>query len=98
MSIPLGIEWTNRSVADARSLYLVVLFCSSIDATNVTDRLGRFINDGIKGEVNAKARVVFVDNYPRLCIFALRQITSGREIRYDYGDPNTWWRKVNCER
>ena len=34
------------------------------------------------------------NNYPRLCLFAAKDIDPGEEIRYDYGDENAPWRKV----
>lgn len=30
---------------------------------------------------------------PRLALFAIRQISEGEEVRYDYGVPNLSWRK-----
>lgn len=33
------------------------------------------------------------NNYPRLCLFAAKDIDPGEEIRYDYGDENTPWER-----
>ena len=35
-----------------------------------------------------------IDHEPRLCLVALKDIKSGTELRYDYGDKtNLFWRK-----
>ena len=52
------------------------------------------INDGEKSERNAKPVVLFVDNDPKICFFALRDITYGEQITYDYCVPDLPWRKV----
>ena len=36
-----------------------------------------------------------VDGSPHLCLFALADIDDGIELRYNYGAPGLWWRKVN---
>jgi len=72
-----------------------------IDGT-ATNRLGRYVNDAKSGskECNSKMKLVLIEGYPRLCLFATCDITEGVEIRYDYGDDdeNLYWRhKVrNC--
>ena len=55
------------------------------------------INDAEKGHAmnNCCIRIVVVDDKPRLCIFATKEIRKGQELRYDYGVPSLPWRKVN---
>nr|XP_022296603.1 uncharacterized protein LOC111106281 isoform X2 [Crassostrea virginica] len=38
-------------------------------------------------------KLILVDNYPRLCLFAKRTIKCGEELRYDYGDAHLPWRQ-----
>jgi SET domain-containing protein len=38
-------------------------------------------------------RKIVVDGTPHLCIFALKDIHEGSELRYDYGVPEAPWRK-----
>ena len=42
-------------------------------------------------------KIVLLDNYPRLCLFATKHIKCGEELRYDYGenDGDLPWRKVS---
>ena len=54
------------------------------------------MNDSVKGFVNARMKKIVVDDSPRLCLFALKKINAGSELRYDYGDGGSkryWWRK-----
>ena len=41
---------------------------------------------------------VIVNNQPKLCLFALKEIDEGTEIRYDYSGPSSVlpWRKEVC--
>ena len=72
-----------------------------VDATHVKDRLCRFVNDEKTGSKlnNSIIKLKIFNNYPRLCLFATRDISVGEEIRYDYGDGNAPWRKskVNAQ-
>lgn len=75
-------------------------FVYSIDAKNHTDRLCRYANDAPKTETecNAVMKMKVFNNYPRLCLFALRAIKAGDEIRYDYGEDEkslVWRKKVS---
>ena len=71
----------------------------SIDATNNTSRLCRYVNDEISGSLknNAIMKLKIIDHIPRLCLFAARNISSGEEVRYDYMDADALWRQVYCE-
>ncbi|CAC5426108.1 unnamed protein product [Mytilus coruscus] len=66
----------------------------SIDAT-FSKQMGRFVNDGVGADENAVMKKIVVDRSPHLVLFAIRDIYSGDEIRYDYGDAsrNLPWRK-----
>ena len=48
-------------------------------------QFGRLINHS-KKEPNVVANVVEVNNKPHICFFAIRKITVGEELQYDYGD------------
>lgn len=67
-----------------------------IDATN-TERKGKYINDEEVGSPlnNCVMRLLVMDNYPRLCLFANRDIKAGEELRYDYGEFNLPWRQIH---
>ena len=54
----------------------------SIDATNA-DCHGRFVNDS--SIPNCTMKVVVCDSVPHLCLYALSNIGSGQELRYNYG-------------
>ncbi|XP_065929436.1 N-lysine methyltransferase KMT5A-A-like isoform X1 [Magallana gigas] len=62
-----------------------------VDATDVPERMCRYVNDDKKANATMKLKVF--NNYPRLCSFALQDIHIGEEIRYDYGDENVPWRQ-----
>ncbi|XP_078315644.1 histone-lysine N-methyltransferase Set8-like isoform X2 [Crassostrea virginica] len=68
-----------------------------IDATTNDGRLGRLVNDAKleSPQNNCKMKIVLLDNYPRLCLFATKHIKCGEELRYDYGenDGDLPWRK-----
>lgn len=67
-----------------------------IDASESYQRLGRYVNDAAvdDNKNNAVMKLKVLNNYPRLCLFARRDIEKGEEIRYDYGDSinNLPWR------
>ena len=42
---------------------------------------------------NAVMKVVVVDGAPHLCLFAVKEISPGDEITFDYGVPNLPWRE-----
>lgn len=61
-----------------------------------SERLCKMVNDAQNGTAscNSKMKLKIFNNYPRLCLFATRDIEVGEELRYDYGDdPNKlFWR------
>ena len=42
-----------------------------------------------------EARIVIVEEFPHVCLFATTDIDIGSELRYNYGDGSKklWWRK-----
>ncbi len=77
--------------------YILFLFYS-IDATEETPYLGRLINHSSNG--NLKPKCYNVDGNPRLGFIALKKISIGEELSYDYGerrkeylDANPWLKK-----
>ncbi|XP_078322112.1 N-lysine methyltransferase KMT5A-A-like [Crassostrea virginica] len=69
-----------------------------IDATNF-DRLCKFVNDEESGNFmcNSTMKLKIFNSYPRLCLFANRQINKGEEVRYDYGEKDVPWRKKEVQ-
>ena len=80
------------------------LFVRSIDATHNLGRLGKYVNDAKEGTRDCNAnmkRITPTNNYPRLVLFASRDIEAGEEISYDY-EPggkgkDFWWRHPRPE-
>jgi len=66
----------------------------SIDASKDDGRMGRLINDSKNG--NCKVKPIETSNGLQVCIFALKDIPAGLELRYDYKDSNLHWRKRVC--
>ena len=58
-----------------------------------TFRLGRYVNDGVGEETNAKMCKLGTST-PHLALFATKPIQIGEEIRYDYGAKDLWRRKT----
>lgn len=58
-----------------------------IDATADQDSLGRFINHS-KYKPNAKVINKQIDGRPRIFLIAIKDITVGDQILYDYADKN----------
>lgn len=62
-----------------------MLISCSVDATEESERLGRLINHS-KVDPNVVSRVVEVRGRPYLCLVAGKDISTGQELQYDYGD------------
>ncbi|XP_078320218.1 uncharacterized protein LOC111112653 [Crassostrea virginica] len=65
-----------------------------IDGT-YSKQKAKYVNDaGPKTkENNAKMKILEIEGYPHLALFARRKIIKGEEILYDYGGKNLPWRK-----
>uniref|UniRef100_A0AAV2KT12 SET domain-containing protein n=1 Tax=Knipowitschia caucasica TaxID=637954 RepID=A0AAV2KT12_KNICA len=62
-----------------------------IDASKEDGSLGRLVNDNHKSP-NCVMKKITVNNRPHLCLFAVKQIETGDEIEYNYGDSKWPWR------
>lgn len=71
--------WHHFSRGDRKQTLLITNWC-------------RFVNDEKRG--NAVMKLKIFNIYPRVCLFAAKDIDPDEEIRYDYGDENAPWRKV----
>jgi len=71
------------------------LFPCSIDASS-SNRLAKFVNDSPARYANCKVKAMHLDGKPHLILFALKTISAGTELRYDYGTGNRTleWRRV----
>ncbi|XP_071810971.1 uncharacterized protein [Apostichopus japonicus] len=56
------------------------------------------VNDGTGKQLNSVMRVVSVNNAPHLCLFALRDIPGGEELRFDYGDNSVPCRRKEAKK
>lgn len=64
---------------------IVIFFHCSIDATEESGKLGRLLNHS-KTNSNCHPKIVIVQDRPCLILFASRNIATGEELQYDYGD------------
>lgn len=72
-------------------LFCILGLVFRIDASKTTsEKFAGLINDAECGtkECNSKMKLLVVKDYPRLCLFATRDIDAGEEIRYDYGEDS----------
>lgn len=84
----------GASLLAASKLRYLCVFHFSIDASH-NNRLGRFVNDSPQKFANTVAKTMEVDGVPHVALFALTDIPSGVELRYDYGGScNLPWRNV----
>lgn len=65
-------------------------FCS-VDASAEDDSLGRFVNDEQKNP-SCELKTVVYEGKPHLCLFALKKISPGEEITFNYGNRFYPWR------
>ncbi|KAL2103625.1 hypothetical protein ACEWY4_000493 [Coilia grayii] len=66
--------------------------CWSLDASVEDESLGRLVNDDHQ-RPNCKMKLLYFNREPHLCMFALRDISPGEELSYNYGDADWPWRK-----
>ncbi|KAJ8043799.1 N-lysine methyltransferase KMT5A-A [Holothuria leucospilota] len=66
-----------------------------IDGT-ASDGRGRMVNDSHKN-ANCKMKVILVEDVPKLCLFAIKDLNEGDELRCDYGVKDLPWRKLEEE-
>ena len=67
---------------------VVVMWIScfnSVDATKDNGRVGRLLNHS-KASSNITTKVFELDEIPRLCMFACKDVEAEEELVYDYGD------------
>ncbi|XP_056313119.1 uncharacterized protein LOC130228708 [Danio aesculapii] len=64
-----------------------------IDASKEDGSLGRLVNDDYKSP-NCKIKKIGVGGKPHLCLFSIKDIASGEEITYNYGDSKWPWRTL----
>ena len=57
----------------------------SVDATKETSRLGRLINHS-KDHPNCFPKLIEIEKDPKIVIFAKKDISTGTELLFDYGD------------
>ncbi|XP_056256201.1 uncharacterized protein LOC130184300 isoform X2 [Seriola aureovittata] len=62
-----------------------------IDASEEDGSLGRLVNDDHISP-NCEMRKVVCEGKPHLCLFAVKEISPGEEITYNYGDSSYLWR------
>ncbi|KAL1246784.1 hypothetical protein QQF64_034846 [Cirrhinus molitorella] len=63
-----------------------------IDGALEDGSFGRLVNDEHKAP-NCRMKLIKAEGKPHLCLFALKEITAGSEITYDYGGKEWPWRK-----
>ena len=84
--------YISRPLCLYTGLFIIKCVFISLDATLV-ERMGKYVNDSPKSKANAVMTIVTVNNTPKLCLMAQKDIQPGTEIRYDYNAPNLWWQK-----
>ena len=53
--------------------------------------MGKFVNHS-KKHANCKAVKITTENKIKICLFAIKDIPAGVELRYDYGVPGLIWK------
>lgn len=88
-------KWLYTFTLELVLLYNPLAFdIASVDAT-YSKGCGRRVNDiDTTKRANAVIKIVFVDDEPKLCLFASVDIKAETELRYDYGVQDQPWRKM----
>ncbi|XP_065679511.1 uncharacterized protein LOC124814412 isoform X1 [Hydra vulgaris] len=85
----------SQIIVKLTTIYFQILLIAekSFNGSN-SKQMGAYINDTSVQYQNCNMKKVVVDNKPCLCLFAIKDIKSGTELRYNYGDKadNLWWR------
>lgn len=87
-------QWDFPNVWFSQYYTLELALCSCsfrVDAAREDGSLGRLINDDHVNP-NSKIKTIRVDGKPHLCLFAIKDISPGEEITYNYGDSDWPWR------
>lgn len=63
-----------------------------IDGSLEDGSFGRLVNDEHKAP-NCRMKLIEAEGKPHICLFALKEITAGTGITYDYGGKDWPWRK-----
>ena len=80
-------RWLSRWYpSDDALLFLNCRIKAAIDDGS----LGRLVNDDHR-HPNCVMKKITVDSKPHLCLFALNDIASGTELRYNYGQNASVW-------
>ena len=69
------------------------IFNYSVDGGNA-EAIGKYINDSPKRYSNCYVRPERIYGVLKLCIYALKVIKNGEELRYDYKMADSPWRKL----
>ncbi|XP_073714013.1 uncharacterized protein [Misgurnus anguillicaudatus] len=64
-----------------------------IDGALEDGSFGRLVNDEHRAP-NCRMKLIEAEGKPHLCLFALKEITIGTEITYDYGGKEWPWRQI----
>lgn len=64
------------------SCKIMRILCFSIDTTERIDSIGRLVNDSPNNFANARIKRVAANSIVHLCLFAIKPIDLGTEIRY----------------
>ena len=75
----------SYDVSLSLSLSLSLSPSLSVDATKDNNRLGRLLNHS-RANPNVYTKLYDIDDQPYLCLLAAREIETGEELEYDYGE------------
>ncbi|XP_045915514.1 uncharacterized protein LOC123977076 [Micropterus dolomieu] len=65
-----------------------------VDASKDDRTLGRLVNDDHISP-NCEMKKIVYEGKPHLCLFAVKEISPGEEITYNYGDSSYPWRSTD---
>ena len=82
------VSFADIKVCVILRMHTNTLNLHSVDATTDDRRKGRLLNHS-KENFNVVSKVFTIDDTPRLCLLAARNIDEGEELVYDYGERNS---------